>query len=300
MPLPKNLQDLFEDPPPQYAFEISESGIACARTGARSGEDAQIKFEPVPEGVLSISPVHDNVQQPDLFAGHVQNLAANGAGRKRRAALILPDYCVRIAVLDFDTLPSSAQEQNALIRFRFKKTVPFDIDSAVASYFVQPRKSAEAKIEVVAALAPLEIVARYEAPFRAAGFQPGWVTTSLLAALQLVQPDRITVLAKLSGRALGIVVLEESTLKLVRCVPLDSVDEESVTAILHPTMAYIEDELETQASRLLLCGFGAMGEQFAPAWAAEWNVTVEPLRSRFGTPGMADAGLLGYLESVAA
>ncbi|HXF26328.1 MAG TPA: hypothetical protein VN610_03600 [Bryobacteraceae bacterium] len=40
--------------------------------------------------------------------------------------------------------------------------------------------------------------------------------------------------------------------------------------------------------------------QFASAWAAGWNVTVEPLRSRFGTPGMADAGLFGYLESVAA
>ena len=51
----------------------------------------------------------------------VRALAAAGAPRKRNdVALILPDYCTRIAVLDFDSFPSDAKEQLALIRFRLE------------------------------------------------------------------------------------------------------------------------------------------------------------------------------------
>ena len=42
--------------------------------------------------------------------------------RKRRdVALILPDYCTRIAVLDFDNFPSDPKEQVSLVRFRLKE-----------------------------------------------------------------------------------------------------------------------------------------------------------------------------------
>jgi hypothetical protein len=35
-----------------------------------------------------------------------------------RAAVILPDYCARVAVLDFDAFPDDPEEQQALVRFR--------------------------------------------------------------------------------------------------------------------------------------------------------------------------------------
>ena len=64
------------------------------------------------------------------------------------------------------------------MRFRVKKTVPFDIESAAVSYWVQPAAGSKGKVEVVAVTVALEILARYEALFRNAGFQPGEVTTS--------------------------------------------------------------------------------------------------------------------------
>ncbi len=42
------------------------------------------------------------------------------------------------------------------------------------------------KFDVVVVVAPLEVISGYEAPFRAAGMNPGLVTTSSLAALNLV------------------------------------------------------------------------------------------------------------------
>ncbi len=57
--------------------------------------------------------------------------------------MILPDFCTRIAVLDFDGFPADAKEQDALIRFRLKRAVPFDVESAALSYWAQT-SSAEA------------------------------------------------------------------------------------------------------------------------------------------------------------
>ena len=75
-------------------------------------------------------------------------------------------------MLDFDSFPKDPAEQNTLVRFRVKKSVPFDVDSAAVAYHVQPRPGSKT-LDVVVVVTALEIIARYEAPFRAAGLQPG-------------------------------------------------------------------------------------------------------------------------------
>ncbi len=286
---------LLKDPAPQWAFELSESGIAFARRS----DPSQIAFQPLAAGVVSVSPVRDNVQQPDELARVVAEIAAARApGRHRRAALILPDYAARVGVLDFDAFPAGAEEQRALIRFRMRKAVPFDLDSAVVSHYVQ-RSGDGGRIDVVVAVVALDIVARYEAPFRAAGFEPGEVTTSTLAALNMVNPGDVTIVAKLSGMSLSVAVLRGSVLKLARCVDLENSSAADVAAVLHPTVAFIEDELKARPKRLLVCGMGALEGGEADAWREEWGVEVEPLRSKFGTPSAENAGVMGYMEAAA-
>ena len=290
-----SLANLLKDPPPTHAFELSEAGIAFARVS----EPAQVNFMPFEAGVLLVSPVHDNIHQAQAVQSQVFAIAGPNGHRKRRAALILPDYCARVAVLDFDNFPTDPEQQLALLRFRMKKSVPFDVDSAVLSYVAQPRGRDSAAIEVLVAVMAAEIVAHYESPFRAAGFHPGLVTTSSLAALNLMNPDQITMLVKLNGRVLSVLVLDRSTVKLARCIEMDDSRIEEIESVLHPTVAYIEDELKAKPKRLWLCGFGPESADYAQRWQAEWGVAVEPLRSRFGAPGRNNAGLLGYLESVA-
>lgn len=292
MSLLHNITKLLTDPPPSYAFEISEAGIAYAP--ARNA--AQQNFRPFEPGVLEISPARDNLQKPEVFAAHVANLVPGAGNRKRTAALILPDYSARVQVLDFDSFPAATEEQLSLIRFRVKKTVPFDVESAVISYHLQPAHGSNKKIDVVAAVIALEIVARYEAPFRAAGFQPGYVTTSGLAALNIVPAEGVSVIAKLSGRMLTVMVLDGARLKLARCVELESVSSDDVLTVLHPTLAYVEDEVGARPQHLYLCGFDRLASEWSPSWHDELGLNVEPIQSRFGSPGPFNAGLLGYLQ----
>jgi type IV pilus assembly protein PilM len=283
-----SISRFIKDPPPEHAFEISEAGISYAHgttTGFR-------EFEP---GTIEVSPSVDNVLRPDVVAAMIGQIApANGAKKRRGAAVILPDYAARVTVLDFDSFPSVAEEQLPLVKFRIKKTIPFDIESAAVSYYVQPAslgKPGSKKVEVVAVTMAFDIVARYEALFRAAGFQPGEVTTSSLAALNLYRGDGVAVLAKLSGQVMTVTVLSGGTIKLFRCVMLEGSGDDEILAILHPTFAYIEDELESPVRKLILCGFGNNV-------LADLRCETEPLRSSIGTPGQYNAGLLGYLESM--
>jgi type IV pilus assembly protein PilM len=286
--------NLLKDPPPTHAFELSEDGIAFAPV-AEPGLAGFQRFEP---GVLLVSPLHDNIQQPQVLLDHIQSLAPANGHRKRRAAVILPDYCARVAVLDFDTFPTDLGEQQALVRFRLKKSVPFEVDTAVVSYVEQPR-AGKGKVEVLASVISSDIVVQYEAPFRAAGFHPGLVTTSSLAALNLLAADGITLLVKLSGRVLSVLVLQENSVNLARCVEMEGGRLDDIESVLHPTIAYIEDELKGRPKQIWLAGFGPDTEQLAPRWEKEWGVAVQAVLSRFGLAEAGNVGLLGYLESVA-
>src|ERR1017187_6296623 len=178
------------------AFEISEEGIAAGGLGARG----EMEFQPLRPGVLSISPVRENVLEEEAFLAAVKQVAATQAAWKRKgAALILPDYSARITVLDFDSFPADAKEQLALIRFRLKRSVPFDVETAAISYAAQ---AGAKRTDVVVAMTPLEIVARYEAPFRAAGMNPGLVSMSSLAALELAPETGLNVFRS-EGRRVG-------------------------------------------------------------------------------------------------
>jgi type IV pilus assembly protein PilM len=274
-----------QEPAPSYVFELSEAGIAYSIGGKRG-------FEALPAGTLQPSPVEDNLRVPNVAADAIQRIApANGSGKKRRpAAIILPDHAVRVSLLDFDSFPSSTEERLALVRFRVKKAIPFDIDSASVSYSARPTsKDGKKGADVIAVSVAFEILARYEALFRGAGFQPGEVTASSLAALELHRDPGVAVIAKLAGATLTVMVLDDGQLKLFRCLPVEDASDEELLSVLQPTFAYVEDELGRSVGKLVTCGLTQ-----APAGL---RVPVEVLRSRLGPVNGSIAGLLGYLEA---
>jgi type IV pilus assembly protein PilM len=300
MSLLHSLARLVKDPPPEHAFELSEAGLAYAH-GAHTG------FEKFPPPAPRGSPSEDNLVNVETMARTIAAVAPpNGAKKRRAAAILLPDASARVSVLDFDSFPDAAPEQASLVRFRVKKTIPFDIDSAQVSYYRQAGLNRRGKIEVVAVTVALDVLARYETLFRGAGFHPGDITISALSALSLYRDDEPAVIAKLAGSALTVMVVAAGKLKLFRCVTLDGTpsgtpdgtqhdinaepDPEEVRRVLYPTFAYAEDELGAPVKRLILCGFPHVPQNLpAPA---------EPLRSRFGAPEAFNAGLYGYLEAV--
>jgi type IV pilus assembly protein PilM len=297
MPLLEKIKRFVKDPPPEYAFEISSEGLAWAET-AQPSESHLYEF---PEGVLYVNPVKPNFTDSATLATALREaLPPPAKSADRLAVLVLPDYCARVTVLDFDSFPPLAEEQLALVRFRVKRTVPFDIEDAVVACYPQPRKSGAKGLDVVSVAISREVASQYTIPFHNAGFQCGLITLSGLAALTLddtnpeATPQWIQV--KLAGRALTICLMDRGAVRMLRCVELDRASVGEMVEVLAPTLAYAEDELGDRPSRLRLCGFNGR-EQDGDMLGTELDLAVERVHSPLATLGTSNAGLLGLLAT---
>ena len=296
------LARLLQDPPPEFVFEVSPDAIRMARTS----DAAHIQVQPLPAGAVSPSPLHDNIALPELMDEAVKKLLPVSKGKTRRtAALLLPDHSASISVVEFIGLPENQEDQAALIRARVRRSVPFDVDGAAMSYWVQSgtgatsaKSGGKPKRDVVVAVTPPDIVQRYEAAFIAAGLHPGLVTLAPLACLDLVEVRGIALIGRLSGGVLTILVKQDQTLKLARSIelehsPSDLASLDEIAGHLHQTLVYVEDNLGDPALELLLAGFGELQAEALREFPAVFQVPVRVL-------GGADTAIRGYLKGAAA
>lgn len=316
MALIDKVQQWIADPPPDQLFEITETSIAIGSPRTPS----QCKQEVLVERGLTASPSAPNVLKPQLYRDALRRLSPANGGKRAATALIIPDYAVRMALLDFQEFPSGEPERAALIRFRLRKSVPFHIDEAQLSYSIQ--RTEAKRLDVLAVAIARPILEEYEALFTDAGYRVGLVTPSCLATLRLCESagSGISLLVKAAGSHVSAVLFEVGRVHLVRCLDLTGSDSagsevmeseeiepekeqpevDLIMPLLQQTLAYAEDQLGTAVSRLLLCGFGPETEILGRMAEKEFGVAYAAVRSKFGTAGQENAGLLGLLERYAA
>jgi type IV pilus assembly protein PilM len=316
------LEHWIKERPPDCLFEVTESGLAYS-TLSKAGAPLA---EAVPSSSLLPSPASLNVLNPDAFRAALARLAPSPAkGRKPTAALVLPDYAVRMAILDFDEWPDDPAQRSSLVRFRLRKSVPFAIDEAQISYSIQRRSAKNTggpNTEILAVAMDQRILNEYESIFTDSGYRVGLVTPSGVACLSLFpeaageSSSPLSLLLKLSGSILTVLLLEGEAIRLVRCVdftePLAAEGEarpaaaagsfspvEETLPVLTQTLAYAEDEIGHRVDRLILSGFGAEAAELGLVAEAEFQLPWAVLKSRFSEANNY-AGLLGLLERYAA
>src|SRR5205807_7237487 len=103
-------------------------------------------------------------------------------------------------VQHFEEFPRSTEEAVPMLRWKLKKSVPFEADETLISYMRQAAR--ETGVDVVTALARLRIIREYESLVEAIGLSPGVVQSSSLAALSLLEDEKPTLLARISGSSL--------------------------------------------------------------------------------------------------
>jgi type IV pilus assembly protein PilM len=206
---------------PRLAVEIRPEGIIAARA-----EDAQAVVSAVAYGTLV-----EGVIAPQLKAGNVvDRVTAVAAVRKaleavalkeRETTLVVPDASVRVLLLDFDQLPTKAAEALAVVRFRLKKLLPFDADDAVVSY--QVMSATKGSVHVLAVAIPRDVLAEYEGVVRDAGFEPGAVLPSTLAACAgMAEVDAASLLINAGESSVTTAIVRGGVLLLHRTVDLQA------------------------------------------------------------------------------
>lgn len=286
---------------PRLACEITSQSLIAAR--AKSDGSAL--------DVYSVRRLDKEVVRPSLSIGNITNASSLGetiasalsavGGRKRDVVAVIPDAAVRVLLLDFDTLPEKPAEAEPIIRFRLRKSVPFDADQAALSFQIYRKDNG---VKVLAALTPREVLQEYEAVFQSAGYEPGYVLPSTLAALNGVDSERPTLLVKTDGNFTSVAIADHNELIFYRL--LDVVPGRSGTTIadeVYPSIVFFEDNYSAKIERILLSSASDI-EELKQALQEQTGVRPETLDSGVhageslagdGLPASALAGVVGVL-----
>jgi type IV pilus assembly protein PilM len=286
---------------PPAAVEISPEGVLAAvrpaagkRGEAGAGEAAVYAFAALPAGALVPGIDEPNLRAPEAVTEAIRAALDQASPRSRAVTLVLPDSTVRVFVLDFDSLPSKSEEAIPVIRFRMRKMVPFDVEHAGVSYQVLGQGKGEWK--VLTAVLPGPILAEYEAAVRAAGYEPGAVLPSSLAALEAADQFEAVLAANLSGLGITTMIANGQDLLLYRAIDLPQATTERIAEIqrsIAVAAAYYEDKLGAPPRKLYYAGNRDIA-QFA-GWIDDPELTVVELAPR------PESGMLSSLgnESIA-
>jgi type IV pilus assembly protein PilM len=265
-------------PHPPIAIEIAPdrvAGVRWTRTGSVDG----FAVEPLPAGALVPSAVETNIVNLVAVRNAVAGVATRLRAKEEDVALILPDPVIRVFVQHFDQFPRSPQEAIPMLRWKLKKSVPFEADETLISYMRQsPREDG---VDVVTALARLRIIREYEALTENAGLYPGVVLSSSLAAISLLENEKPTLLARVSGSALTTAIVREGVLCGYRCTELPAQNANLTPQMLleeiFPVAAYYQDTWAENIHSVRVAGLGIRTAEFVRPLEDEFHCQVSSL-----------------------
>jgi type IV pilus assembly protein PilM len=288
---------------PPLACEIAADRVLAGRAsdGGRIVETASAKE-------LAPGTVMPDLMEPNMRNGAAVRQAITAAlgavgGRSRDVIAILPDSSVRVVLLDFETLPSGREEAEAVVRFRLKKSLPFDPADARVSYHAQTTTKG---VRAVAAVVLNTVLQEYESAFRDAGYNPGLVMPSMLAALGAADAERPTLVVKVDARTISIAILDQEQLLLFRT--LENVRGITITGDqlaedVYPSVVFFQDTYNLNIERVYVAGLPEAGIA-ASALKSQSGAHVEELvavsqigQTSGSVPRWRMAGVVGALIS---
>jgi type IV pilus assembly protein PilM len=239
---------------PPAAVEITPEGVLAAALPAAGGSPTYA-FQPLPAGALVPGIGEPNLRNAAAVSDAIRSTLGQVSARTRAVTLVLPDTVVRVFVLDFDALPAKPLEAFPVLRFRLRKMVPFDVEHAGLSYQVLTENRSETK--VLAAVLPGPVLAEYEAAVRSAGYEPGAVLPSSLAALETIDSLEAVLVASLSPLALTTSITNGQNLLLYRTLDLPEDPRQRIDEVrrgVAVAAAYFEDKLGARPTQLHFSG----------------------------------------------
>lgn len=262
------------------AVEVSPDRVAAARW-SRAGALDGYAVESLPAGALVPSAVDTNIVNGATVKTAVANVCERLRAANEDVAMILPDTVIRVFVQHFEDFPRSAAEAEPMLRWKLKKSVPFEADETLISYMRQAPR--ETGIDVVTALARLRIIREYESLVEGLGLYPGVVLSSSLAAVSLLEDEKPTLLARVSGTTLTTAIVRRGVLCGYRCTDLPAQGSNLTPQMLFeeifPVAAYYQDTWQETIRSVRVAGLGSRLPEFNRLLESEFHCDVRSLLS---------------------
>jgi type IV pilus assembly protein PilM len=252
------IKQLFSPPRPLWACEFTAQHIIVAGVDSSRKRIAGSVAAALPGDTLVGSLSDRNIQHSDAALDIVRNALKEVGARGFEISVVIPDDSSRIAFLTADSLTGTTQDRETFVRWKLKKTVPFDVDSAQIAYQVLgPHVGAEGKgIDIVVALSPRSIVQEYEELLERLDLHAGYVVPSTLATMNLYPSaagfaKEDVLLVKIGPDSITTTVFQNNRPRFYR-----RVGRIPVYDAVYPTMMYYQDKLGgTALAGAMVCGY---------------------------------------------
>ncbi len=208
---------------PRVACEIFAGGVVAGRSPEPGLPLAAVAKVGIPADAIlpSLKPgnIANRVAVIAALRRALEQVGARSNLRNGELTLVIPDAAVRVLLLDFDALPTKLSEALPIVRFRLKKLIPFEPDDAMVSF--QVMSTSRSMIRVLAVAIPRDVLGEYESAAREAGYEPGAVLPSTLAALAAVdEGDGASLLVNAHPEGVTTAIVRAGILLLHRAVEL--------------------------------------------------------------------------------
>jgi type IV pilus assembly protein PilM len=285
-------QTAASDRRPPTAVELAPEGALAAGLPA-PGAAPTVAFAALPSGALVPGIAEANLRAPEAVTAALRSALDQVSPSLHSVTLVLPDLTARVFVLDFDTLPAKSAEVLSVLRFRLRKVVPFDVEQAALSYqILSQQKNA---VKVLVTIMPSAILAEYEGVVRAAGYEPGAVLPSALAALAASDTSEPILAANLTGASLTTAIAAGNDLLLYRTLDLPAEPDARLAEVqrgVAVAAAYFEDRIAARPATLHIGG-SADAREFA-RMVADTELDVVELSPVPATGAMTVIGSVGF------
>jgi len=288
---------------PALACEIAADRVLAGRASDRGRMVEMSSARELAPGTVVPDLMETNLRDGAALRQAIESTLGGLGAHSHDVIAILPDTAVRVVLLDFETLPAKAEEAEAVVRFRLKKSLPFDPEEARISYHAQ---STGKGTQVVAAVVLKKVLEEYESAFREAGYSPGVVMPSMLAALGAADAERPTLVVKVDARTIGIAILDQDHMLLIRTLENTrgvTITGDQLAEEVYPSVVFFQDTYNLNIERIYVSGLpetGAAATALKSQTGAQVEelVTASQIGSTTGTvPRWRMGGVVGALIS---
>jgi hypothetical protein len=238
--LVETIAEVFKSQVPLWACELTSKHVIVAGANSRRTR--------IVNKAAADLPALNGAEAADV----VQRLLSEVGFKGSEIVVVVPDSTARIAFLTAENPSRNVEEQRTFIRWKLKKSIPFDVDTAQVAYRILGPHRAGPGVDMLVALSPRSVVQEYETLFEALNIHAGVVLPSTLAALNLMgAPDGDTLFVKVATDCVTTTVFQDRRLQFYR-----RVTDVSLYDAIYPTVLYYQDKLGGSAfQRLFVCGY---------------------------------------------
>lgn len=239
--LVETITEVFKPQAPLWACELTSKHVIVAGVTSRRNQIAGKLAADLPPG--------RNIEAARPIVRELLNLAGF---KGSEIAVVVPDETARIAFLTAEHPSKNAEEQRTFIRWKLKKTIPFDVDTAQVAYRILGPHRSGTGVDILVALSPRPIVEEYEALFDAMDIHAGLVLPSTLAVLNLFQPPVAdTLFLKIAPDCVTTTIFQNRRVQFYR-----RVTDVALYDAVYPTILYYQDKLGGKSiEQLYVCGY---------------------------------------------